>query len=185
MSNDCNESGELGAGRAGRVIGGEFPLRPTMTEVMILEITTVVIDESPMVPSPNPDVRLTSGELELLSVLWRHGPATIAEAHQALGQPIGYTTVQTRLNRLTAKGVVDKSGARPARYRARLAPEDVSRHDLDTLVRHVNQGRVVPLVAHLMRDRQLSREEITELRRLIDEAERQSKHKSEPARGDC
>lgn len=119
--------------------------------------------------------RLTSGELELLSALWRQGPCTIAEAHEALGQRVGYTTVQTRLNRLTAKCVAEKSDERPAKYRATLAPDDVNRSDLDVLVRRVNSGQVVPLVAHLVRDRNLSAEEIDQLRQLIDEAERQAK----------
>lgn len=112
--------------------------------------------------------------MEILAALWNTGPATISEVHTALGQPIGYTTVQTRLNRLVAKGVVDKSDERPAHYRAGVAPEDVSRHDLETLVGRVNQGQVVPLVAHLVRKRTLTRDEIDDLRRLIDEAERQA-----------
>ena len=43
------------------------------------------------------------------------------EAHQALGRPIGYTTMQTRLNRLVVKGVVTRLEERPARYAAVLA----------------------------------------------------------------
>jgi predicted transcriptional regulator len=116
--------------------------------------------------------RLTSGELEIVSALWHAGPATISEVHVALGKPVGYTTVQTRLNRLVAKGVVARSDERPARYRATFGPEEVSRHDLEVLVRRVNQGQIVPLVAYLVRDRNLTSEEIHDLRRLIDEAER-------------
>jgi hypothetical protein len=42
----------------------------------------------------------------------------------------------------------------------------------------VNAGRVVPLVAHLVRDRELSAAEITELKQLIEEAERHSRGRS-------
>ena len=119
--------------------------------------------------------RLTSGELEIVSALWHAGPATISDVHVALGRPVGYTTVQTRLNRLVEKGVVSKSDDRPARYRAMFSPEEVSRRDLDVLVRRVNQGQVVPLVAYLVRERSLTSEEIQDLRQLIDEAERQSR----------
>src|SRR5690349_8899237 len=104
---------------------------------------------------PNPP-RLTTGELEIVSALWRAGPATISETHVALGRPVGYTTVQTRLNRLVEKGVVSKSDERPARYRAMFSPEEVSRRDLDVLVRRVNDGQVVPLVACLVRERSLT-----------------------------
>jgi predicted transcriptional regulator len=127
--------------------------------------------------------RLTSGELEILAALWRTGPATISEVHEALGQPIGYTTVQTRLNRLVTKAVVTKSSERPAHYRAALGPEEVSRRDLELLVRRVNSGQVVPLVAYLVRERTLTRDEIGDLRRLIDEADLQARRKNRPERG--
>ena len=133
--------------------------------------------------SKPPPPRLTSGELEILAALWRTGPATISEVHAALGQPIGYTTVQTRLNRLVSKRVVAKSDERPAHYRAGFGPEEVSRQDLEVLVRRVNRGEVVPLVAYLVRDRTLSCDEIDDLRRLIDEAELQARRGNKPAPG--
>ena len=50
--------------------------------------------------------RLSAGELEMLQMLWRDGPVTLSEAQRGLRRAIGYTTVQTRLNRLVEKGVV-------------------------------------------------------------------------------
>ncbi len=119
----------------------------------------------------------------MLAALWQTGPATISEVHAALGQPIGYTTVQTRLNRLVSKEVVIKSDERPAHYRAGFAPEEVSRQDLELLVRRVNQGQVVPLVACLVRNHTLTRDEIDDLRRLIDEAELHAQRGNRPAKG--
>jgi len=127
--------------------------------------------------------RLTSGELEILAALWRTGPGTISGVHEALGQPIGYTTVQTRLNRLVSKGVVTKSDERPAHYQAGFGPEEVSRRDLEELVGRVNLGQVVPLVAYLVRDRTLTRDEIDDLRQLIDEAELQARREKKTGRG--
>jgi BlaI family transcriptional regulator, penicillinase repressor len=116
--------------------------------------------------------RLAAGEIEILEMLWRIRSATIAEAHEALPRRVGYTTVQTRLNRLVAKGLARKGGSHPARYEAVIKPEQVCRGDLDVLVASVTSGRIVPLVAHLVRDRELSDAELCELRQLIDEAER-------------
>ena len=53
--------------------------------------------------------RLSVGEMEILSMLWEHGPVSLSEGHAALGQKIGYTTTQTRLNRLVDKGLVRRS----------------------------------------------------------------------------
>jgi BlaI family transcriptional regulator, penicillinase repressor len=115
--------------------------------------------------------RLSAGELEIVQMLWRAGPVTLSEAHTAVDRPIGYTTVQTRLNRLVDKGVVTRSADRPARYTAAVAPEDVSARHLDLLLERVSDGSVVPLVAHLVRDRALSAAEIAKLKQLIATAE--------------
>jgi BlaI family transcriptional regulator, penicillinase repressor len=118
--------------------------------------------------------RFASGDLELLEMLWRAGPVTILEAQQALGLPIGYTTVQTRLNRLVTKGAANRSSTRPAKYSAATTPEEVGGSDLDVLVHRVSAGRVTPLVAHLLSTHDLSAEEIDELKWLVAEAERKT-----------
>ena len=122
-----------------------------------------------------PNLRLAAGELELLELLWRTGGATLAQTHGALDRRVGYTTVQTRLNRLVKKGLVTRSRDWPACYRAAVSREEVSAQDLNLLMARVSGGRVVPLVAHLIRDRRLDVEEIEELKRLITDAERKSR----------
>jgi predicted transcriptional regulator len=117
-------------------------------------------------------LRLAAGELELLQMLWREGGVTIMEAQQALRLSIGYTTVQTRLNRLVTKGVACKSGERPAKYSALITAEEVQGSDLDLLVERVSNGQVTPLVAHLVNRNSVSREELNELKRLVADAER-------------
>ncbi len=110
----------------------------------------------------------------MLEMLWFTGGVTILEAQQALGLPIGYTTVQTRLNRLVKKGVAARSKRRPAKYSAAISPDQVRRTDLDLLVDRVSEGRVAPLVAHLLERQSLSREELAELKELIAAAERKA-----------
>jgi BlaI family transcriptional regulator, penicillinase repressor len=119
--------------------------------------------------------RLSAGEMEILQVLWRNGSVALCEAQTALGRAIGYTTMQTRLNRLVEKGVVTRSTDRPARYVAAVGPDEVSARHLDLLLERVSEGSVVPLVAHLVRDRNLTPAEITELKQLIAAAERQTR----------
>ena len=110
----------------------------------------------------------------MLQMLWRAGGVTILEAQKALGLPIGYTTVQTRLNRLVKKGVATRTADRPAKYSAAVSAADVGQGDLDLLVERVSQGRVTPLVAHLLQRHELSADEIRELKALVAEAERKS-----------
>lgn len=130
-------------------------------------------------PAKKKSFRLSAGELQVLDMLWRERSVTILEAQQALRLPIGYTTVQTRLNRLVAKGVAAKTAERPAKYSAAVSPEEVGRGDLDLLVQRVSAGRIAPLVAHLLDRNAVSPEELAELKALVAEAERKS-HTAEP-----
>ncbi len=115
--------------------------------------------------------RLSAGEMEIVAMLWERGELTLSEAHQALGRPIGYTTIQTRLNRLVAKRVLTRSDGRPARYAAAVSAEAVGTRHVDLLVERIRGFKIVPLVAHLVRDRRLTAEEIRELKQLISQAE--------------
>jgi BlaI family transcriptional regulator, penicillinase repressor len=89
-----------------------------------------------------------------------------------------YPTMQTRLNRLAAKGMVGRSSDRPALYVAAISAEEVGAEHLDRWLQTTRQETVVPLVAHLISERPLSKQEIIELKQLLDEAERQGKPKN-------
>jgi BlaI family transcriptional regulator, penicillinase repressor len=116
--------------------------------------------------------RLLASELEILEMLWRAGSVTIIEGQRALGGDVGYTTVQTRLNRMVKKGVVKRSRSKPAKYTAAIQPEEVTASDLDLLLDKVSRGSVMPLVTHLVKDRALTCDEMDELKKLIAEAEK-------------
>ena len=94
------------------------------------------------------------------------------QAQQEFSRPIGYTTVQTRLNRLVDKGLAEKTPERPSRYRAAVKPGAVSAGHLDLLLERVSDGSVVPLIAQLLQDRSFTTAEITALKKLVEEQER-------------
>lgn len=117
-------------------------------------------------------VRFSSGEISILRMLWKQGEATLSEAHrgmESLGHQVGYTTVQTRLERLVQKGAVAKSRSRPAKYSAAVSPEEVSEPLLNLLVERVSGP--VPLVAQLLEDASLTPEDLRKLKRMIGQAE--------------
>ncbi len=117
-------------------------------------------------------VKVSAGEMGILQMLWEEGPCSLSAAHQAMqqrGSDASYTTVQTQLNRLVDKGAVAKSATRPAQYEAALSPQEVSGPLLDMLMQKVSGA--TPLVAHLLQDPSISREELDEMKQLIAEAE--------------
>lgn len=121
----------------------------------------------------------TAGEMELLGLLWEHGSLSLSEAHAKIQRAVGYTTMQTRLNRLVEKKLAsrEKVGRQPTRYQAAVEPDQVGAGALDQLVEQVTRGRVVPLVAHLVEGAELSSAELGELKQLIRDAERKLKNK--------
>ena len=112
--------------------------------------------------------------MELLGFLWKHGELSLSEAHQQFKKTIGYTTMQTRLNRLVDKGLVTRSAKRPAKYSAKIAPEDVGVNHMNALLKRVTDVSVVPLVAQLVSERSLTTDEIDEIKTIIEKAEKRA-----------
>lgn len=115
--------------------------------------------------------KLSAGELRLMGILWEQGPLTLAEAFQAQPGQVGYTTIQTQLNRLVDKGVAARSKTRPMKYRALIDPQMAGAGLLQLLIDTIGHGSIVPLVTQLLTFHPLSAEEARDLKRLIDAAQ--------------
>ena len=93
-------------------------------------------------------------ELDLMQVLWRRREATVAEVQQSLaaeGTHLAYTTVQTMLNRLAAKGMVARTGNERAHvYRAVAAEPRVVGALIGRLADRFFDGSVEGLATHLV-----------------------------------
>lgn len=118
---------------------------------------------------------LGDAEFDVLRALWDGGPGTVREVMQHLPERrrgVAYTTVQTLLNRLEQKDFVtsDKSDLAHV-FRAKLTRERVRRARLKSLVGQLYDGAAGALALHLVKTQKLSRAEIAELHRLVQELE--------------
>ena len=113
-----------------------------------------------------PLVPLSEGEVELLNLLWKLGPSTLSDVHQNYSRPVGYTTIQTRLNRMVDKGVLSRSGEYPALYQA-VVKTEVATNSFFEKVAKMCDGSLAPLIAHLTNKRKLKPDEIAMLKELI------------------
>jgi BlaI family penicillinase repressor len=117
----------------------------------------------------------TSSELEILHVLWEHGPSTVREVHQTLNEkrPIGYTSVLKLMQIMTAKGTVRRNVQQRAHVYEAVQPEEQTKQQLarDVLQR-VFDGSASELMMHALAGRKASKDEIEEMRRLLNEHER-------------
>jgi BlaI family transcriptional regulator, penicillinase repressor len=129
-----------------------------------------------MVPlMKQPPQKPTSSELEILRVLWIRGPSTVREVHEALSEKksLGYTTVLKLLQIMTTKGTVRRNETQRAHvYEACLPAEQTKRQIAGDMLQRVFEGSASQLMLHALAGGKASREEISELRRLLDEYER-------------
>lgn len=116
---------------------------------------------------------ITDTELEVLRQLWRRNDATIRELTDALypdGGHSHYATVQSLLDRLQAKGFVEREkDGRLNRYRASVSRSELAGRRLRATADALFDGSMAPLLTHLVDSADLGPEEITALRQLVDQ----------------
>jgi predicted transcriptional regulator len=117
---------------------------------------------------------ISEAESAVLAVLWERGAATAEDVQAALAKLRDWqeSTVKTLLGRLLKKGAVraQRDGRRFI-YSPTLAREDWLSRESESLLNRLYDGRVAPLVAHFSRHRKLSKRDIRDLKRLIEELE--------------
>jgi predicted transcriptional regulator len=121
--------------------------------------------------------KLGERELDILQALWKLGQGTVAEVHQELlneGHEVAYTTVQTMLNRLEAKGRVARDASdRAHRYRPLFKEPAAVTAAIKLLAKRFFGGSVEELATHLV-EKNLTPKQIERVRTMIDDHEKES-----------
>jgi predicted transcriptional regulator len=116
----------------------------------------------------------TASELEILQVLWTRGPSTVREVHEVLSEKrrIGYTSVLKLMQIMTDKGSVRRNETQRAHvYEVGQPAEKTKRGLAADVLDRVFDGSASELMMHALAGRRASKEEVAELRRLINEYE--------------
>ncbi len=113
---------------------------------------------------------ISPAELSVLKILWDMRPMTVREVCDALDkQRWAYTTVQTLLNRLMAKGVVRREAEGNAhRYSPSVSRNRLLASRLKELAEQLCDGAASPLIAALVGTGRFTREELDGFRKLLD-----------------
>ncbi|HEU4773709.1 MAG TPA: BlaI/MecI/CopY family transcriptional regulator [Lysobacter sp.] len=117
-------------------------------------------------------MQISEAESIVMDVLWRRQPLAAEDVVAALAENRQWqeATIKTLLNRLLNKGAItaEKDGRRYL-YTPVLKREDWLIGESENLLDRLFDGRVAPLVAHFSQHRKLSRKDIAELRKLLEE----------------
>jgi len=115
-------------------------------------------------------IRISDSEFIVMEVLWHHHPLTaemVVEATAAKNNWKG-NTVRTMLNRLLKKGAISAERLeRKNYYTPALSREKVVGEKSENLLKQLFDGKLAPLVSHLSKEKQLSAEDVAELKLLI------------------
>lgn len=117
----------------------------------------------------------TDAELEILQILWQHGPSTVRQVQEALDtvRPTGYTTVLKMLQIMTDKGLVHRDESQRAHvYEPSLTEEEVQTEIVGHLVDRVFAGSASKLVFRALSGKGASESELAEIQRLLDQLKR-------------
>ena len=116
-----------------------------------------------------PSVHPTDAELGVLQVLWKTGPATLGQVHEALSaqRPAAKTTVATVLGVMLDKKLVKRAdGPKGYVWSATVSRDDAASGIVTKLIDYVFEGSAQRMVAHLVEGGELSAAELQELLRL-------------------
>ena len=119
-------------------------------------------------------INLSDGEWKLMNLLWQNPPRTITqltkEADQATGW--GRNVVITMLKRLEAKGAVrHEEGERAKLFYPAVDREGVVLEETKGFLKRVYQGSLSLMVNAMVNSRELSDEEIDDLKEILKKAE--------------
>jgi predicted transcriptional regulator len=115
------------------------------------------------------DVSFTERELDVMSILWDKGSATVAEVREALEEDFAYTTVLTVLRTLEAKGYVGhREEGKAHRYSPLVHRAAAGQSALHRITDKVFSGSAELLLTQLVSGRKLKADELKRMRQLLD-----------------
>ncbi|RUO66978.1 BlaI/MecI/CopY family transcriptional regulator [Idiomarina ramblicola] len=130
----------------------------------------------------NSNIDISNAELTILKVLWESSPRLSADIVIDVQKTHDWheKTIKTLLSRLVKKGAVDfeKSG-RAYCYSPRVNQQDYQKRVSSTLVDRLFSGRLSGLVSGFAQQRDLSRDDVESLKRIIAEWEEQQEQNND------
>jgi BlaI family penicillinase repressor len=121
--------------------------------------------------SPHPVAPMpTAAEADILGVLWRLGPATVREVHEALKKDSGYNTTLTQMRLMTEKGLLVRS----ERFRSHVYEPAAPQNQMQTriageLLKRIFGGSAKGLIMSALGAQPTTPGERAEIRRMLDE----------------
>lgn len=121
--------------------------------------------------APKESVSISEAESVVMEVLWARSPLATEDVMGALHHSKWQeSTVKTLINRLLKKGALKaRKDGRRYLYSPAISRKEWLSQESDGFLSRMFGGRVAPLVTHFSQQRKLSKRDIADLKRLIQE----------------
>ncbi len=119
--------------------------------------------------------RISDAEWQVMQAFWSEGRLTADEVVEKLAGKVHWNarTIRTLINRLlTKKALKFEKEGRKYRYFPAVSEAQCVRQERRSFVQRVYGGTVTPMLAAFIEEAKLSREDIEELKRMLDEKRR-------------
>jgi len=118
----------------------------------------------------------TTAEADILAVLWRLGPATVREVHEALEKDCDYNTTLTQMRLMTDKGLLVRSERFRSHVYEPAAPKnEMQQRIAGDLLKRVFGGSTKGLIMSALGAKPTTSEERAEIRRMLDELDKKKR----------
>ena len=122
----------------------------------------------PFQRKPNPLPLPNPAELDILAALWRLGPSTVREVHEALGKDTGYTTTLKQMQLLHEKGLLLRSERfRSHLYEPGIPKGQIQQQIASDLLARVFDSSAKSLMMGALAAQSASREELAEIQEML------------------
>ncbi len=118
--------------------------------------------------------RISDAEWEVMKILWEQSPMTAGDVIERLEgkSDWNHRTIRTLLSRLVKKGALAYGQQGKAYlYRPKVSKDACVREESKSFADRIFAGNPTPLLAHLVRNTELSPDDIKELRKILDDKE--------------
>ena len=122
--------------------------------------------------------RPTDAELEVLQVLWEHGPSSVRFVNEQLSEnrEVVYTTTLKMMQVMTDKGFLERDTSRRTHiYEAVIQEEEIQESLLEKLLDTAFRGSPLQLVVQALGHEKTSPEDLKRIREIIQKLEKEKK----------
>ncbi len=117
----------------------------------------------------------TESELEILSILWEKGNATVREVHEVVQKTkeVGYTTTLKLMQIMHEKGLVARNeSAKTHIYTPSFAREKAQEQYVGKMIRTLFSGSTSQLVLQALGKHKPTNQDLVDIKKLIEQLEK-------------